>query len=236
MALCTGILTAAGQGRRFGQQAGTRKQWLQLNGRPLLLYGIDALLQAGCEHLYLTHHPDDLTLIGQLLANYDLEEQVTPVAGGTERQHSIRNALQLVPDEHLVAVHDGVRPLVGPAVIRRLFKLAESVDGALPGKRIVDTVKRIEQDDIIATLDRSRLIAVHTPQVYQARLLKRAYQVAADDQFIGTDDASLVERLPGIRLTWLEDNEPALKITTPADLEYAEQLIKEQNCADWLRF
>ncbi len=236
MGQCTGILTAAGQGRRFGQQGGTRKQWLQLNGRPMLLYGIDALLQAGCEHLYLTHHPDDLNLIQQLLVDYRLEEQITPVAGGAERQHSIHNALRLVPDDHQVAVHDGVRPLVGPALIRRLFELAKSVDGALPGKRIVDTVKRIEEDSIVATLDRSRLIAVHTPQVFRGRLLKRAYQVAAEDRFIGTDDASLVERLPGVRLTWLEDNEPSLKITTPADLEQAEQLIKEQNCADWMRF
>ena len=236
MRQCTGILTAAGQGRRFGQQAGRRKQWLQLNDRPILLYGIDALLQAGCEQLFLTHHPDDLTLIRQLLKSYELEEQVTPVAGGAERQHSIQNALQLVPDDRLVAVHDGVRPLVGPAVIRQLLKLAELADGAVPGKRIVDTVKRVEDDRIVATLDRSRLIAVHTPQVFEARLLKQAYRIATEDQFIGTDDASLVERLPGIKLNWLEDNEPSLKITTPADLEYAEQLIKEQNCADWLRF
>ncbi|MBL7032600.1 MAG: 2-C-methyl-D-erythritol 4-phosphate cytidylyltransferase [Candidatus Delongbacteria bacterium] len=233
---CTGILTAAGQGSRFGNDAGERKQWQLLNGYPLLLYGLDALLQAGCVRVLLTYPPADRQKVQSLLGEHDLTEQVTPVAGGAERQHSIRHALKLVPDDHHVAVHDGVRPLVGPSVIRQLLELAVTADGALPGKRITDTVKRVEKGTVIATLDRSLLVAVHTPQLFQAALLKKAYTLAERDRFLGTDDASLVERLPGVNLVWLEDDGPALKITTPADLEYAEYLVKEQHCADWLRF
>ncbi len=231
---CTGILTAAGQGRRFGA-GDVSKQWLELAGKPLLLYGVTALLQAGCERILLTHAASDREHAETFLRDWKLTDDVIPVPGGDKRQQSIQNALDLIENDRLVAVHDGVRPLVGPVVIRRLLQLAEHADGAVPARRVTDTTKRVEAEEVVATLDRSRLIAVHTPQVFPALVLKRAYRAAARDGFLGTDDASLVERLEGARLLWLEDNAPALKITTPDDLAYAEYLIKEKQIADWMR-
>jgi len=108
-------------------------------------------------------------------------------------------------------------------------------DAAIPGVRFTDTIKRIDGEEVLSTFFRDLLIGVHTPQVFRAQVLQQAYAKAAKDGFLGTDDASLVDRLPEARIVWIEDDPNNLKVTMPRDLERAEYLIREQHYADWFR-
>jgi len=138
------------------------------------------------------------------------------VTGGATRTESVRLALAEVPEEAtVVLVHDAARPLVSEFVIQRvLTALGEGWDGAVPALPVPDTVKRIERERVVETLERSELVTVQTPQAFVADVLRRAVEAGAE----GPDCASLVERAGG-RVRWVQGDTRLLKVTTPADLE-----------------
>lgn len=148
------------------------------------------------------------------------------VEGGSERQFSIYNALREISEEAtLVAVHDAVRPFIRPALIIECCNMAKEFGGAVLGVPAKDTIKQVNEENVIkATPDRSFLWQAQTPQVFQKELLIRAYESALKENFIGTDDASLVERIGG-KVQMVEGDRENLKITYPVDLKIAELIL-----------
>jgi len=180
-------------------------------GRPLLEWSVDAL-RAVCERVVVA-----------VPAGH--EQPPDRVTGGPSRSASVRRALEAAPEARVVVVHDAARPLVTPDLVRRCVEALEGVDGAIAAAPVTDTVKEAGDDQLVArTLDRSRLWAVQTPQVFRADALRRALDVDDATLAAATDDAALVEAIGGtIRL--VEAPQENIKITRPADLVIADVLM-----------
>ncbi|MCF6179768.1 MAG: 2-C-methyl-D-erythritol 4-phosphate cytidylyltransferase [Geopsychrobacter sp.] len=226
----TVLIPAAGMGRRMG--AGLNKQYLQLAGRSILARTLELFQRhPAIHHIYPIIPADEIAFFTEkILPDLNLNKLAKIIAGGKERQDSVRNGLQQlqldqIPQDAVVLIHDGVRPLLNPALIPLLIDTAVLKDGAVVGVPVKDTIKEVEQELILGTPERSRLWQVQTPQAFRFAILWQAYQKAAEDNFCGTDDASLVERL-GLKVAMLEGDYRNLKITTPEDLLIAEALLK----------
>lgn len=220
------IVSAGGSGTRMG--ALIPKQFLELEGVPILRRTIEVFLSAAPDIHVITVLPQAHIPYWR---DYCLKEGFTCpqrlVPGGFTRFHSVKNALEYVPDGVLVAVHDGVRPLVTPEKIRELFAAAESAPAVIPVLPVTDTLKVLEKrDGVLASagesIDRSRIFGAQTPQVFQSEFLKEAYTRQFETLF--TDDASVAEA-SGIPLTFLEGERFNLKITTPEDLILATAIL-----------
>ena len=149
-------------------------------------------------------------------------KRYTIVSGGITRFHSVQNALRFVGDEGVVAVHDGVRPLVRRDLLERIFKAAETHPAVVPAVPVVESVRRVEEEKS-APVNRDGLMLVQTPQVFEASLLKRAYDRPFSPSF--TDDASVVEASGG-SVHLVAGDRINLKITTPDDLQLAAGLFR----------
>ena len=212
------VVPAAGSGTRMGP--GDPKALLLLAGEPLLVHAVRGLRAApSIGPVVVAAPPDRVAEVTDLLSRYD----VTVVAGGAERQDSVRRALAALPaDVDLVLVHDAARALtpsaLHEAVVAALRGGAEAVVPVLP---VADTVKRVEGDRVVATVDRDDLRAVQTPQGFRRDVLEQAHE----DISAVTDDAALVERLGRTVLTVPGDPE-AFKVTRPFDLLVAEAVLR----------
>lgn len=223
------ILPAAGSGSRLKKE--TPKPYLQLSGRTILEHTIRRFLSLDeLNQVIVATSEEYIHTAKQILQNV-LPEGIKGrcLVGGRERQDSIYNALGEVWDVDLVIVHDAVRPFVKLSHITKCCDVAAQVGGAILGVPAKDTIKRIdEQQMIVETLSRKFLWQAQTPQVFQKSMILEAYQKARKDSFAGTDDASLVERL-GKQVKMVEGERSNFKITYPLDLELAQLLIdKEQ--------
>lgn len=204
-----GIVPAGGSGERLG--ADRPKAFVLLGGRPLLEWSLDALSDA-CDRIVVAVPPDHA-------------QPPDRVAGGASRSESVRNALAAAPEASVAVVHDAARPLVTPALVRRcLDALEDGVDGAIAAAPVTDTVKEVDDGRVARTLDRSRLWAVQTPQVFRAEVLRRALDVSAEALSDATDDAVLVEAAGGTVVV-VEAPPKNIKITSPQDLRVAETLL-----------
>ncbi len=218
---------AAGSGTRMGAQM--PKQFLELEGKAILQKTIEAFLEACPGINVITVLPKDH--IGYW-RNYCLEHNfICPqilVAGGITRFHSVRNALDKIPDGAVVAVHDGVRPLVTPGLIRDMFEKSEKTEALIPVVPCVDTIKVLHKknDELVSvpgeTADRSVLYGAQTPQIFHSEIIKSAYSMAYDTSF--TDDASVVEKY-GKSLSYTIGERLNIKITTIDDLELANAML-----------
>jgi 2-C-methyl-D-erythritol 4-phosphate cytidylyltransferase len=225
----TVLIPAAGMGRRMASSI--NKQYLQLGGRPILARTLELFQNhPAIGTIYPIIPADEIAYFeNEILPGLKLTKLAGIVPGGKERQDSVCNGLQQLqmaqlPPDSVVLVHDGVRPLLNPALISPLIELAIIKGGAVLGVPVKDTIKEVENGCIRATPDRRRLWQVQTPQAFRLDILLKAYQKAAEDDFSGTDDASLVERL-GLSLAMLEGDYRNIKITTPEDLLIAEALL-----------
>lgn len=218
------IIMAAGNGTRMG--ARMPKQFLELGGKAILQRTVEVFLRA-CEGISIVtvlpkEHID-------YWKTYCLEHNfVCPqilVAGGITRFHSVRNALAKIPEGALVAIHDGVRPLVTEGLVKELFSKAESCPAVIPVVPCVDTMKVLEEKDGVlkpvagAKADRSVLFGAQTPQIFHSEIIKNAYSMAYDTSF--TDDASVLEKAGG-EMTYLPGERLNIKITTTEDLVLAQ--------------
>ena len=210
--MAVALLVAAGSGERLS--AGVPKAFVALAGRPMLEWSVEALRAAGIEEIVVALPPGAAAPHG-----------CVGVAGGTTRSASVRNALAAaLPDEHVV-VHDAARPLVTAAHFLGTLAALEHADAAIAAAPLTDTVKEAGDDRVVtATLDRSRLWAVQTPQAFRREALERALAVSDDVLAAATDDAWLVERSGGTVLV-VESSPENLKVTTPHDLRVAELLL-----------
>ncbi len=214
------IIVAGGGGQRMG--GGIPKQFRLLGGVPVLARTIANFAAAlpGAQ-LVVALPAEHIAFWRNLAARFDVAGH-TIVTGGSARFHSVRNALAAIdPAAELIAVQDGVRPLGSAELIRRVAAAAAEHGAAIPVVEVVDSLREIDGTTSRA-VDRSRLRAVQTPQVFRAEVLRRAYEAAYCTEF--TDDASVVER-SGTTVFLCEGERQNLKITTPEDLLVAEALL-----------
>lgn len=222
---CAALVAAAGSSSRMG---GENKLLLPLEGVPVLARTLAALQVAGSvDEIIVAAREEDILEISQLCRTYGFTKCKKVIRGGESRVHSVLlAALEASPEMELLAVQDGARPLVTPELIDRVVSAAARCSAAAPAVAVKDTVKAVREDDgVEETLDRSRLRAVQTPQVFEASLLKAALQSALEGEAPVTDDASAVERL-GKMVFLVEGEEENLKITTPVDMILAEAVVR----------
>ena len=212
---CTALVAAAGSSSRMG---GTDKLMKFLDNVPVLMRTLTALQRAAAiDEIVIAAREDALVDISTLCKTYGITKCSKVVRGGESRCHSV-----------LLAVQDGARPLVTPALIDRTVEAAAKCGAAAPAVPVKDTIKTVAEDGAVTgTPDRSTLRAVQTPQVFEADLLKAALQSALENEVPVTDDCSAVERL-GKVVYLIDGNEENLKITTPVDLVIAEAILAER--------
>jgi 2-C-methyl-D-erythritol 4-phosphate cytidylyltransferase len=213
--MAVAILVAAGSGERLG--ADRPKAFVVLAGRPMLEWSLAALRAAGLEEIVVA-----------LPAGERAPAGCVGVPGGATRSASVRAALAAAPAGEDVVVHDAARPLVATELFTRTLAALEHVDCAIAAARVTDTIKEAGTDGrVTATLDRSSLWAVQTPQAFRRLALERALAVPDDMLAAATDDAWLVERAGGsVRV--VESSPANLKVTTPHDLQVAALLLSER--------
>lgn len=219
------VIVAGGSGTRFGAQ--TPKQFLELAGKPILMRTIEAFGENrdGSFDVIVTLPASQFEQWQQLCDRYSFHVPHRIVAGGETRWHSVKNALDSISnleDVDVIAVHDGVRPLVTADLINRTLDTARVKGSAIPVVMLNDSVRQVAGETSHA-LDRSSLRAVQTPQAFDAKVLIEAYRQPFDKTF--TDDASVVERM-GHDITLVEGDPQNLKITRPMDLALAEYILK----------
>jgi 2-C-methyl-D-erythritol 4-phosphate cytidylyltransferase len=218
------ILVAAGRGERMGTDR--PKAFLDLAGQPLLLRAARAFEAApSVEGIVAVVPEDDLGTARGLLA--PLKKLTAVAAGGSRRQDSVLEGLKRVPVgfDGVVLVHDAARPLVDVPLIEAVARAAADTGAALPVVAVVDTVKRVRDGCVVETLDREELGAAQTPQGFRFALLVDAYEAAFRDRLTVTDESMAVERL-GAPVRAVVGSPRNRKITTPADLAWAEVVVQ----------
>ena len=216
----TVIIVAGGTGKRM--QADIPKQFIELKSKPILMHTIEVFVKYDHHINIIVVLPENqMAVWKQMCKKYNFNIAHQMVAGGATRFDSVKNGLELAPDEGLVAVHDGVRPLVSVQTIHRCFEMAERTGAAIPVTDIVESIRKVEENDNEA-VDRNLYKAVQTPQVFEAQILKAAYRQDYVPAF--TDDASVVEAF-GHKISIVEGNKENIKITTPLDLGIGELFL-----------
>jgi len=214
------IVVAGGSGQRMQSQI--PKQFLELSGKPIIMHTIDQFLKYNPNINIIIVLPEQhISNWKKLIENHPYLIKYQVVYGGDVRFNSVKNGLNLLPNNGFVAVHDGVRPLVSQETITTCFIEAEIYGNAIPCVPVYETVRRIK-GDISIPEDRSVLRLVQTPQIFNINLLKKAYEQPFKSEF--TDDASVLESL-GEQIHLVEGNRENIKITDPLDLLVAQTLI-----------
>ena len=220
---CGAVIVAAGSATRMG---GIDKVMADLGGEPMIVRTVRAFQNCDAiASIVIVTREDLIRPISDLCR--DMKKVAAVVAGGKSRQESVHLGLNALPKgTKLAAVHDGARPLVSWQVIDRVVRAANTYGAAAPAIPVKDTSKVVEGRLVKETPDRSSLMAVQTPQVFDFDLLRGALRKAEEDGAQVTDDCSAVERT-GMRIKIVEGDERNLKVTTPMDLKIAELLLEE---------
>ena len=220
MSINQAIIVAAGKGSRMGTEV--PKQFLLLGGKPVLLHSLEAFHTFDPEISIVLVLPEDyINEWENLRKKYAIKIDHQIIAGGSSRFQSVSNGLGLLADEGLVAVHDGARPLIQSSTIKKLFEVAGKKGNAIPYSLPSDSI-RMERKDTSVIIDRSSIRLIQTPQVFDTKMLKKAYQQKEHSSF--TDDASVLEKAGG-KVHLLECPAGNIKITNPQDLLIAEAML-----------
>lgn len=225
------IIAAGGQGKRIRGVESERKlpkQFLMLKDKPILSHTVDKFEKCELIDEVVVIVPEDyLEYCSQTIVDkYDFKKVRKVVCGGKERQDSVYSGLKACPkNTSIVVIHDGVRPFIHPEKISESIELCREKKAVVLAVPVKETVKRVEQGNIITTLDRSKLWLTQTPQTFEYKLILEAHKKAKENDFVGTDDSALVERL-GRKVTILEGDFRNIKITTMEDLQIAEKLLE----------
>jgi 2-C-methyl-D-erythritol 4-phosphate cytidylyltransferase len=226
------ILPAAGLGTRMaGPQP---KQFLALDGLPILIHSLRAFAAVKrVTAIYVAVRQPEMERVQAQIAEYGFADRVRVVEGGDSRQESVSHALAALPAEpdDIVLVHDAVRPLIDAATIDRTIDAVAEFGAAIVGLPAVDTIKQVERTAhgalITSTIPREFIVLAQTPQGFTFGLLQSAFAEATADGFIGTDEASVVERA-GHTVAVVHGSQVNLKITQPGDLELAEFYLRQR--------
>lgn len=232
MSKTVAIIPAAGQGRRMNRKV--NKQYIELLDKPVLAHTLKVFENHPLiDEIIVVAKEDEIEFCQErIVKNYDFSKVSKVIAGGSERQESVYNALKEIKEDCLVVVHDGARPLVAPTIISNAINTAKSSSASVVAVPVKDTIKRVNSDDeVTETLKRSELRAIQTPQVFKKSLLQKAYDEAFEDHFYGTDDASLVERL-GVPVKVIDGSYDNIKITTAEDIEIANLVLRRRRACE----
>jgi 2-C-methyl-D-erythritol 4-phosphate cytidylyltransferase len=214
------VIVAGGSGKRMGMD--TPKQYLELTGRPVLMHTIERFREFNDSIEIITVLPENqLRFWNDLRKKYDFDVPHTLVKGGSKRFISVKHGLEFVNSPGLVAIHDGVRPLVRNETIKRCFEAAEKYGNAIPVISPADSL-RYEEEEGNKPINRMHVKQVQTPQVFDVAKIKKAYLQAFDPSF--TDDATVLEKT-GETIHLVEGNRENIKITNPEDLFIAQTLL-----------
>jgi len=227
------ILPAAGLGTRMaGPQP---KQFLALDGVPILIHSLRAFAAVQrVTAIYVAVRKTEMERVEAQIAEHGFAERVHVVEGGDNRQESVEHALAALPaqPDDIVLVHDAVRPLIDVATIDRTIDAVIEFGAAIVGMPAVDTIKQVERTAhgalITSTIPREYVVLAQTPQGFRFGVLQRAFAEAVADGFVGTDEASVVERA-GNPVAVVHGSQVNLKITQPGDLELAEFYLHQRN-------
>lgn len=212
------LLLAAGSGERLTSDG--PKAFVLVRGVPIVRRAADAACSADLvDRIVVAAPPGYEDRVAAALE--EIAKPVLVVRGGETRQASAAAALAACGDAEAIIVHDAARALCPPALFDQCLRELEDVDAVCVGLPVTDTIKEVERDTVSATLDRSLLVAVQTPQAFRAEVYRRAHALATSD---ATDDASLVEQI-GVKVRIIPGDPMNIKITTPADLLVAEAML-----------
>ena len=220
------IIVAAGSGSRMNM--GINKQFIKLKDKEIIVYTL--------EKFYKHKNIDEIVVVvkeeeaeffkNEIIDKYNFEN-IKIAYGGKERQNSVYNGLKMLDDKcDIVLVHDGARPFISKSLIDNCIEEAKNHNAVVVGVPVKDTIKVINEDnDIVDTPERSKLWAVQTPQTFNYDILVKSYEDAFKNEFYGTDDAMLVERI-GYKVKMIEGSYNNIKITTQEDLNIGKQILQ----------
>ena len=216
----TAIIVAGGKGERM--QSEIPKQFIEIQGKPILMHTLEAFYKYDVHlQILLVLPASQIEFWNQLCKKHAFSIEHKIVEGGKSRFNSVKNGLDCVEASSIIAVHDGVRPLVNNETIARCFTAAEAYGAAIPVVDLVDSIRQITGEES-RSVDRTAYKLVQTPQVFTYDILKKAYE--QEFSMLFTDDASVVEAA-GIKVCLVEGNRENIKITTEIDLKMAEMLF-----------
>ncbi|KKB34841.1 2-C-methyl-D-erythritol 4-phosphate cytidylyltransferase [Bacillus thermotolerans] len=220
------VIPAAGRGKRM--KADRNKLLLKLESCPVIIHTLKIFEEdPSCKEIILVVHPDETGIFSDLMSEHGITKVQKLVHGGSERQESVYHGLKEADKSAIVLIHDGARPFITIPLIRQLVEEAERSGAAIAAVPVKDTIKRVTEKNVIETVERSSLWSVQTPQAFRMSLILDAHEQARAEGYIGTDDASLVERMKkGVQV--VEGDYDNIKLTTPEDLFFAEAIIRKR--------
>jgi len=217
------VIVAGGSGNRMN--AAIPKQFLPINGTPVLLYTIETFLSAFSDLEIILVLPEKFMRDGDAIVQQASDpKRIEIAAGGNTRFHSVKNGLKLVTENAIVFVHDAVRCLVTNDLIHRCYEGALENGNAIPAIPVSDTV-RMETAEGSVVVDRSKLLVIQTPQTFFSNLLLKAFEQEYDSSF--TDEATVAEKF-GIKIHLIPGEDENIKLTRPIDMEIAEKILKNR--------
>ena len=217
------LIVAGGKGTRIKSKL--PKQFLELNGLPILMHTIQAFLRYSQNtQIILVLPEDDFETWTALCTKHNFTTKLILQKGGDTRFQSVKNGLEKIEGNGLVAIHDGVRPLVSEDIIGASYRLAAAHQSAVAAVRLKESIRMTDQDNTKA-MDRSKFRLIQTPQTFEVNLIRKAYQIKDDPSL--TDDASVAEK-SGHIISLFEGSYDNIKITTPEDLIIAEALMNSR--------
>jgi 2-C-methyl-D-erythritol 4-phosphate cytidylyltransferase len=218
------LIVAGGKGTRIKSK--TPKQFLELNGLPVLMHTLNAFYRYSKEIVVILVLPkDDIATWQSLCVRYNFVNPLILQSGGETRFQSVKKGLEKIEGDGLVAIHDGVRPLISENIIAASFRLAAVHRSAIAAVRLKESIRITDQDNT-KSVDRSKFRIIQTPQTFQVSLIKSAYEMKEDVTL--TDDASVAEKA-GHLISLFEGSYENIKITTSEDLIVAEALLKARS-------
>jgi 2-C-methyl-D-erythritol 4-phosphate cytidylyltransferase len=220
------IIPAAGQGKRMG--AGRNKLFLEIDGIPVFIHTLQVFEKdRNCSGVILVINDFEKKDFQASLKKFGIKKVVGFVTGGEERQYSVYHGVQAITNDGIVLVHDGARPFLDVELINNLVEGAEHHGASVLAVPVKDTVKKVIGNKVKETVERTSLWAIQTPQAFRMPILRRAHEMAMKEGFLGTDDASLVERL-GHDVIIIEGSYDNIKLTTPEDLFFADAILHKR--------
>jgi len=222
------LIPAAGSGERLGK--GINKAFVSVAGKPILAHTLSVFESCeAVEEIIIITGERDIEAAGELVGRFGFAKVRKIIAGGAQRQDSVRNGLMKANCE-IIAIHDAARPMITHEIIERSIEKAEEMGACIAAVKVIDTIKSASDDEVTGTVDRANLYSVQTPQTFRADLIRRAYDRAYAEGYYATDDAALVERI-GEKVAIVQGSYDNIKITTPSDLETAATKLSTSNAS-----
>lgn len=224
------VIPAAGQGKRM--KLNKNKQFLLLEDKPIIIHTLEVFQNDDwCTEVIIVANASEVEQLNELLQMYSISKVQNIVLGGSERQHSVFNGLKAVKGNEIVLIHDGARPFILKEHIHKLVVEAVKTGAAIVAVPVKDTVKASVGNKVVNTVDRSSLWSVQTPQAFNLKTIFAAHNWAKENQFLGTDDASLLEQLEK-HVSIVTGDYFNIKLTTQEDLIFAKAILQVRQGED----